>query len=414
MLFGKELSVSKGAGEASLSAGGEAEASVSAGAGNVACSSPASVGGGSARQESGPCWGANGGASSHASSLPLGDVHFSEKLHQLGGIAQVMALAEARATVFSEPKAPLVLVCGWPRALRIFLEALLQRGPRNVVILSPAKPGTVGPADLAAFSHCCAYVSGSALSMTDLSRAGALEACACVVFGTPHVSWKSDMTGLKLDTQALLVRRTILALHRRSGRASAGTAGVSSSSQEAHASQPGSRLLLLAPEASRAHELHRVAFQEGAEDAAASVGRLSTSTAKQTKSCAEASAASSQDGAAAAATAPRTRELEWRSLAGSGLPAVGEETSWRPSSLATTGAAPMHTEGGVTDGLSLGTKTEFASSVPSPPFAAPLPSLPASAHEKREADMQIYLDLKDVRRCQPASPRLKEIERRQV
>ncbi|KAL8274896.1 hypothetical protein Esti_001185 [Eimeria stiedai] len=136
---------------------------------------------------------------------------------RLGGIYSVLTLAEARSSIFSSPGAPLVLVCGWPRGLRIFLHSLLQNGPHNVLILCPHQPTTVGPLDLAPYARCCAYVCGSALSMTDLLRAGALEAAAVAIFSSPQVSWRADMSSSKLDTQALLVRRTILALFKRGG-----------------------------------------------------------------------------------------------------------------------------------------------------------------------------------------------------
>ncbi|XP_026192483.1 uncharacterized protein LOC113147155 [Cyclospora cayetanensis] len=136
---------------------------------------------------------------------------------QLGGITSVLSISEARASVYSCRNAPVVLVCGWPRGLRIFLHSLLQNGLFNVLILCPHSPNTVGPLDLAPYARCCAYICGSALSMTDLLRAGALEATAVAIFSSPQVSWRADLSSSKLDTQALLVRRTILALYKRGG-----------------------------------------------------------------------------------------------------------------------------------------------------------------------------------------------------
>ncbi|KAL8425904.1 hypothetical protein ACSSS7_008281 [Eimeria intestinalis] len=162
---------------------------------------------------------AGGGGGGPAGDTPFAEVSpYQFALSQkLGGIYSVLTLAEARASVFASPGAPLVLVCGWPRGLRIFLHSLLQNGPHNVLILCPHQPTTVGPLDLAPYARCCAYVCGSALSMTDLLRAGALEAAAVAIFSSPQVSWRADMSSSKLDTQALLVRRTILALFKKGG-----------------------------------------------------------------------------------------------------------------------------------------------------------------------------------------------------
>ncbi|PFH37396.1 ion channel protein [Besnoitia besnoiti] len=132
----------------------------------------------------------------------------------LGGITQTQSVAEARRCIFANPMNPLILACGWPRGLRIFLQALLANGAYNVMILSPCCPATVGPTDFAAYTTCCAHVRGSALSTTDLLRAGALQAKNCAVFSTLHVTWKGDLSAERLDTQALLVRKTIQALFR--------------------------------------------------------------------------------------------------------------------------------------------------------------------------------------------------------
>ncbi|CBZ53639.1 conserved hypothetical protein [Neospora caninum Liverpool] len=131
-----------------------------------------------------------------------------------GGILQTHSVAEARRTIFANPGNPVILACGWPRGLRIFIKTLLANGAYNVVILAPHCPATVGPSDFAAYATSCAYVRGSALSTTDLLRAGALLARNCAVFSTLHVAWKGDLSAARLDTQALLVRKTIQALFR--------------------------------------------------------------------------------------------------------------------------------------------------------------------------------------------------------
>ncbi|EPR64522.1 ion channel protein [Toxoplasma gondii GT1] len=141
------------------------------------------------------------------------DLHGSRR-PAFGGIIQTQSVAEARRTIFAKPGNPVILACGWPRGLRIFVQTLLANGSYNVVILSPHCPATVGPTDFAAYTTSCAYVRGSALSTTDLLRAGALQAKNCAVFSTLHVAWKADVSAARLDTQALLVRKTIQALFR--------------------------------------------------------------------------------------------------------------------------------------------------------------------------------------------------------
>ncbi|KEP67018.1 UNVERIFIED_CONTAM: ion channel protein [Hammondia hammondi] len=160
-----------------------------------------------------------------------------------GGIIQTQSVAEARRTIFANPANPVILACGWPRGLRIFVQTLLANGSYNVVILSPHCPATVGPTDFAAYTTSCAYVRGSALSTTDLLRAGALQAKNCAVFSTLHVAWKADVSAARLDTQALLVRKTIQALFRafpvKTQDHAMAAAGAGTAESDAHFQESG-------------------------------------------------------------------------------------------------------------------------------------------------------------------------------
>eukprot|EP00922_Rhytidocystis_sp_ex-Travisia-forbesii_P028438 GHVS01041730.1.p1 GENE.GHVS01041730.1~~GHVS01041730.1.p1 ORF type:complete len:1392 (-),score=166.29 GHVS01041730.1:286-4461(-) len=130
----------------------------------------------------------------------------------VAGLVAVETVADARRTVFAVPHLELVLLCGWPRGVRLFLRALRASGDYNMVILSPTHPVNIGTNELGVYSQCCCYIRGSALDTTDLVRAGALQARSCSVFSTSHVVWRGDLSAHKLDTQAIIVKKTIQTL----------------------------------------------------------------------------------------------------------------------------------------------------------------------------------------------------------
>lgn len=129
------------------------------------------------------------------------------------GIWQVADVDVAVVCVFKEPDNDLVVVCGWPRGIHVFFTALRNSAACNAVILAPAHPVGLAVDALLPFAHMCAWVRGSALDVTDLVRSGVLQARCCCVFSTMHVPWCLDVSHYRTDTQAVLAREFIYALH---------------------------------------------------------------------------------------------------------------------------------------------------------------------------------------------------------
>lgn len=139
--------------------------------------------------------------------------HVDEVRRTTAGIMEVPDVEAARRYVFKEPHNDLIVTCGWPRGIQIFFAATLTSQKCNVIILAPIHPSGLSVDALLPFADMCAWVRGSGLDVTDLVRAGVLQAKSCCVFSCMHVPWCQDVSKQRTDTQAILVREFIYALH---------------------------------------------------------------------------------------------------------------------------------------------------------------------------------------------------------
>eukprot|EP00917_Polyrhabdina_sp_WS-2016_P017752 GHVP01038393.1.p1 GENE.GHVP01038393.1~~GHVP01038393.1.p1 ORF type:complete len:1012 (-),score=146.54 GHVP01038393.1:143-3178(-) len=133
-----------------------------------------------------------------------------------GGLRRVCCYWRALEKVFKNPYRDLVVVCGWPRGMHVFLKTLLSVSTSysapNIVILSPTFPATISETELSKMESFTVWVKGSGLIMSDLMKSGILAASSCAIFSTSHVQWRGDITAQKMDSQAMIVRANILAI----------------------------------------------------------------------------------------------------------------------------------------------------------------------------------------------------------
>eukprot|EP00923_Selenidium_pygospionis_P042107 GHVN01073015.1.p1 GENE.GHVN01073015.1~~GHVN01073015.1.p1 ORF type:complete len:1337 (-),score=246.90 GHVN01073015.1:330-4340(-) len=130
----------------------------------------------------------------------------------VGGLFQVKSYHSGVGMgLFDSPDHRLVLVCGWPPGLRVFLETVQAAGEFNVIVLSPSPPCNLGPLELKSFNRSCLYVKGSAITTIDLILAGLFQAHSCSIFSTSQVPWSVDLDTSRLDAMALLAQMLVKA-----------------------------------------------------------------------------------------------------------------------------------------------------------------------------------------------------------
>ncbi|GBE61447.1 ion transport protein [Babesia ovata] len=117
---------------------------------------------------------------------------------------------EQATQFFTEPRANLILVCGWLHDMHHFLKYLLADGTSNVICLAPLDVATSDcPMSLASFRNFVAYIDGSAMDANSLLIAGVAKATCIVVLNSEQLCTGRRNKQLSKDSQVLFVGHLI-------------------------------------------------------------------------------------------------------------------------------------------------------------------------------------------------------------